>query len=405
MGISNSSVKLLMIVPSYYGWSGDAVNERELSFALSRHVKYVYIIALVGLKQILTKRREELKIDLRRNMKVIPIPMPYPPKFIIPLIMILYSFLIITPIAIVLKKSNMINAVYIRNSLLAVGPIAFKKRFKNLATVIPSLVGDELTSRMKNKLLKSLIKSLCDKIDQFVIERTDILLTHGWTLAEVLMQKYKCIKNKCLLSVGPGVDLRKIRVLRKQIKPVKELRVGFIGSLSWWQGVDILVKAMKIVQKTRPDVRLYIVGGGSELKFIKGMVEKLAVNATLTGPIPHNDALKLLGTFYVLVIPSRKAFNTETKIPVKMVEAFAMGIPVLITNHKVIISHFKNEYDVLYIDDLSPIGVAKKILMLIENPDLRERLSKNSLRFAREFDYNKMAEKLKDAYEKFMNQK
>jgi len=84
----------------------------------------------------------------------------------------------------------------------------------------------------------------------------------------------------------------------------------------------------------------------------------------------------------------------------KLVEAFALGVPVLITKHKVVVSLFKNEKDVLYIDDLSPSGVAEKILEIIEKPLLREKLRKNELKLANNFDYDKIARRLINVIEK-----
>ena len=396
---SSKSLRLLMIVPAYYGGTGDAVNERQLSLALAGRSKSVYVIAFVGLKQIFTSRRRELKVDMPRNMKVIPIMMPCPPPFFIPLVMITYSFFVAL-IAVIFKILDIIDAVYVRNSLLAVGPLIFKKQIKNLATAIPGFVGDELSSTIKNRTLRSFVKSLCDKVDQQVIHRTEILLVHGSFFGEKLRQKHGFTNDKCLLSIAPGVDMRKIEKIREQVEPTKELRIGFIGSLVWWQGVDILVEAMRVVQESHPEAQLYIVGDGPMLKLIKSLTKRCSVNAVLTGTLNHDDALKLLGTFYALVIPSRSASNTETKIPMKLVEAFALGIPVLITKHKVVVSLFKNEKDVLYIDNLSPSGVAEKILEIIEKPLLREKLRKNELKLANNFDYDKIARRLINVIEK-----
>jgi glycosyltransferase involved in cell wall biosynthesis len=316
--------------------------------------------------------------------------------------MITYSFFA-TLVAAIFKASNIIDAVYVRNSLLAVGPLVLKKQLKNLATVIPGFIGDELANTIKNRTLRSFVKSLCDKMDQWVIRQTEILLVHGSFFGEKLRQKYGFANDKCPLSVAPGVDLRKIEKMRERIEPTREVRIGFIGSLVWWQGVDILVEAMQLVQKSHPEVQLYIVGDGPMLNSIKSLIERCGVNAVLTGSLTHENALKLLSTFYALIIPSRSASNTETKVPMKMVEAFALGIPVLITKHKVIVSFFKNEDEVLYIDDLSPSSVAEKILILIERPELRERLSKNGLKLANNFDYDKIAEKLTNVLWKFID--
>jgi glycosyltransferase involved in cell wall biosynthesis len=400
---SNKLLRLLMIVPTYYGVTGEAVNERQLSLGLAKCSKLVYVITSVGFKQIFTSRRKELKVDLPRNIKVIPIiMMPRPHPFLTPFVTITHSFFVAL-IAIIFKMSNIIDAVYVRSSLLAVGPLVLKKQLKNLATVIPGFIGDELASKIKNRTLGSFTKSLCDMIDQWVIRRTEILLVHGSFFGEKLRQKYRFSDNKYLLSVAPGVDLREIEKIRGRVKPTGGVRIGFVGSLVWWQGVDILIKALQLVQKRHTEAQLYIVGDGPMLSPIKSLIERCGVNAVLTGSLTHEKALELLSTFYALVIPSRSASNTETKLPMKMVEAFALGIPVLITKHEVIVSLFKNGDEVLYIDDLSPSSVAEKILTIIERPEIRERLSEKGLKLTGNFDYDKIAEKLTKVLDEFIH--
>lgn len=74
---------------------------------------------------------------------------------------------------------DVIDAVYIRSPLLAIAPSLLKRKLKKMAVVIPRFTGDELASKIKNRILKMFIYSLYGKIDQQVIRKSEILLVHG----------------------------------------------------------------------------------------------------------------------------------------------------------------------------------------------------------------------------------
>ena len=107
--------------------------------------------------------------------------------------------------------------------------------------------------------------------------------------------------------------------------------VGFIGSFYAYEGLDLLVEAMRAVFEDRPDARLLLVGGGPEEKAIHARVEALGLSerVILPGRVPHDRVADHYALVDLLVYPRRRNRLTEFTTPLKPLEAMALGRPVL----------------------------------------------------------------------------
>ena len=70
-------MKALVLLSSFYGSTGDAVNERQLTFALSRKVEKCYAIIFPSIRWALSTERRKALHTLPKNMTVINIPIPH----------------------------------------------------------------------------------------------------------------------------------------------------------------------------------------------------------------------------------------------------------------------------------------------------------------------------------------
>ena len=80
---------------------------------------------------------------------------------------------------------------------------------------------------------------------------------------------------------------------------------------------------------------LLIVGDGSERRKLEKLCKELKVNCRITGFVKHEAALRYLMRFDVLIAPRIRTPTTESNIPIKVIEAWALGAPVITTKHKV----------------------------------------------------------------------
>jgi glycosyltransferase involved in cell wall biosynthesis len=104
----------------------------------------------------------------------------------------------------------------------------------------------------------------------------------------------------------------------------------FVGQISRHKGVDLLVKAFKMVAAKHPDVMLHVIGDGKE-EFRATLQNEINVSGLL-GRVKfwgfREDATRLLRFAYVYVQPSPPSRFQES-FGCSVVEAMAHGVPVV----------------------------------------------------------------------------
>jgi glycosyltransferase involved in cell wall biosynthesis len=108
------------------------------------------------------------------------------------------------------------------------------------------------------------------------------------------------------------------------------------------------------------------------------LCRELNVQCSITGFLRHEDALKLLKTFDVLVVPRRRISSTEAIIPIKIIEAWAMGVPVIATAHEVFKYMGLRDREDILLCEPNPEDVVNKILVILKDEELKKRLSEKA---------------------------
>ncbi|MEM4005143.1 MAG: glycosyltransferase family 4 protein [Desulfurococcaceae archaeon] len=380
---------VIAIVPvSIAGSSGDSVNERQLLEAISRYVERIIVFSITPIQKF--RKSVELK-----RCKCTVVELPFIPYFG-PLYMIFYSF-IIMPIVYLLNALYRIDFIYARSTFPALGLILSRKLAKKTLVKYTSFIEDEL--RMQGKFL-TFIKICCSMIDKIVLSNCKKILvpSHLW-FHQLTKRRFIARPYSDYVVVPPGVNIDKIMQIAGSPLPrnsATKIRVGFLGTITWWQGADILAKACIILKTRVPNIKLVLIGHGEkkQIDLIKEICELKGLEYEITGYLSHEDALKHLRELDVLVLPSRRISTTELNIPIKVIEAWALGVPVIVTRHDVFLKHgVRNFEDVIFCEP-HPSSVAGAILTLLNEPALREKLKVNGFRLALRFDYNKIAKNL-----------
>lgn len=392
--------KILAVTPSFFGWTGESVNERQLITSLARKSEKVYVFSFVGFKQVFTKRRNELKVVRTPNITVFPVPFPdiHPLLTTISFFSISYIF---ASVATFLRIFGLIDYIYIRNAILSPGFTSL--RFLADATIvkIPAIAEEEIqaSSLVKNALGK--LYAFCDRL---AILRSKRVAVIGEAIGTSLCERLEIKPREPFLNIPPGIDWGLIEAVKRRVRNRSpsnlkrdRYRVGFIGSMFWWQGVPLLAKAMSIVKEKIPNVNLVIIGDGPQRRIVESICDKEKVDCIITGYLPHKEALKRLATINTMVLSSLRMSTRELIIPIKLIEAWALGVPSVVTNHEVLVKRCKHLQDLVYCKP-EPKSIAEGIVTLLENKELSLKLSNRGPKLAKEFSYDRIAETLMNAF-------
>ena len=131
---------------------------------------------------------------------------------------------------------------------------------------------------------------------------------------------------------GPDLDTFKLRPARPELRFGKKFLVGYVGTMSIQEGLDILLEvAEEIRSRGRTDVHFTCVGGGPSLAPLRRMLEEkdLGEMFNFTGRIPDADLLDILSTADVCVNPDRPCEMNDISTMIKIAEYMALGKPIV----------------------------------------------------------------------------
>jgi glycosyltransferase involved in cell wall biosynthesis len=175
---------------------------------------------------------------------------------------------------------------------------------------------------------------------------------------------------------GPDLDKFKLVPSQSKLKFGKRFLVGYVGTMSVQDGLDILLDiAADIKRRGRKDVHFTCVGGGPGLAGLRQMMKDkdLEDTVTFTGRIPDFELLTILSTADVCVNPDKPCEMNDISTMIKVTEYMALGKPIVQFNLKE--GRFSAGESSLYSDAHGgATDFANKILWLLENPDVRQKM-------------------------------
>ncbi|MBC2664417.1 glycosyltransferase, exosortase A system-associated [Novosphingobium flavum] len=155
--------------------------------------------------------------------------------------------------------------------------------------------------------------------------------------------------------------------------------VGFIGSFYDYEGLDVLIAAMPLLQERLPGSRLLLVGGGPMEADLRAQAEASPAAGAIrfTGRVPHGEVERYYALMDVMAYPRKASRLTELVTPLKPLEAMAEGKLVAasaVGGHRELVRH--GETGVLFAPD-DPAACAAALADLLEDRSgwntLRER--------------------------------
>ena len=202
---------------------------------------------------------------------------------------------------------------------------------------------------------------------------------------------------------GPDVETFKAVPPNPALKYGKSYLVGYVGTMSIQEGLDILLDvALWIKNSGRNDVHFTCVGGGPGLAGLRQMTKEKGLEdiVNFTGRIPDSELLAILSTADVCVNPDKPCEMNDISTMIKIMEYMALGKPIVQFDLKE--GRFSAGGSSLYADNQNQIpDFAAKILWLLEHPEKRREMGDIGMRRVKaELAWEYSVANLLAAYEK-----
>jgi len=201
---------------------------------------------------------------------------------------------------------------------------------------------------------------------------------------------------------GPKLDRLKILPPVAALKNGRKYLVGYVGVMGAQEGIDYLLRSIRYIVKelNRKDIQFGLVGGGTSLDEMKAYASELGIAnyTTFTGRVPDRDLLEMLNTADICVNPDVANEMNDKSTMNKIMEYMALGKPVV--QFDLTEGRFSAQEASLYAAKNDEVDFARKIVDLLDNPELREKMGLyGKRRIDEELEWKYEAPKLLKAYE------
>lgn len=200
-----------------------------------------------------------------------------------------------------------------------------------------------------------------------------------------------------------GVAFDEIQsILIRTKDQLKHPAILFVGGLVKVKGIDVLLNAVLIIIKKIPDLHIYIAGSGPEESKLKKLVKGLNIekNVNFLGFISGEKKYAYYKSADIYVQPSRY----ET-FGVAVLEAMACGKPVVASNVGGIPFVVEDGKTGLFFECGNIEDLAEKVIILLKNKEMREKMGKEGRERAKEFTWDRIADKTITLYKAIISEK
>ena len=187
-----------------------------------------------------------------------------------------------------------------------------------------------------------------------------------------------------------------------------EFMILFVGRLTWVKGADTLVRAMPEILTAVPNAKLVILGVGEQQDLLKNEISRLGIEDKVILKykfLCEEEKIKFYAASDICVFPSK-----YEPFGIVCTEAMSMGKPVVVGARGVsgfreqVIPSGPNQCG-FHINPYDPSDIAKFVVMLLEDEDLRKRSGENARRRVLEnFTWGRVAKNTIKVYDEAVSE-
>lgn len=292
-------------------------------------------------------------------------------------------------------KKNPYNLVHaVLETYAGLAALLFKKRFRGVPYVLTLQSGDaDSFLRKRTWFWYPLYRQIYTKTDK-------ITAISQWLANRARRYGYKgeiaIIPNGVDVEHFSGcMDAGERSFIRSSWGVAKEaFAVVTASRLVFKNGIDTLIESLKYLP---PDVVLVIAGSGEDEEKLKLIVNsyELKDRVVFLGHMDHDSLPRVLKAADVFARPSRSEGLGNA-----FLEAMAVGLPVVGTKVGGIVDFIKDRQTGLLVAPDNAPELARAILELEQNPDLRTALASSGEKLAKDkYDWANIAAAYKNIYQ------
>lgn len=209
--------------------------------------------------------------------------------------------------------------------------------------------------------------------------------------------------NNKLFVIHDGIDTHKYvsmqsSNLRQEYNLNDNIIVGTIAAFVGHKDYPTLLKTIKIISDTRNDIRFIALGDGPLFNDMKRLAENLNISEKIIFTGFTNKVGEFLNLFDIFILTSNEEGLGST-----LLDAMSVGLPVVGTKAGGIPEIIKDRTNGILCDIQDSVSLAKAVVELADNVELRNLYGSNSKKIVQNFSIENTSEKYFDLYKKILD--
>jgi len=261
-------------------------------------------------------------------------------------------------------------------------PYSFKTL--NILTFHSNLRGSQFLTNFP--IFISFLNKICEMRIDGIIGVSNLVLD--------FFREYK----KPKIVIPNGIDLSKFN---PKIPPAisfkdKKITILFVGRIEKRKGLLYLLKAFAILEKKYPQkLRLLVIGEGPEKEKCLSFIKKRRLKDILFLGEKKENLAGFYNSADIFCAPS----TFGESFGIVLLEAMACQRPVVAFANEGYKEVFGNKKGVILVKNKNYLELAKALERLIKNENLRKKMGKIALKEAKEYSFEKIAQRVLDFYD------
>ncbi len=251
-------------------------------------------------------------------------------------------------------------------------------------------------------------------IDRFKLDAKLVTVFHGFDMSKLLLSDPSVYQNLFekldlalpvsqywrdkLISLGldphkiivhhMGIDCDKFNVQDRPFYRNRKIRILSIARLVEKKGIEYGIRAIAQLIRHGNDVSYTVIGYGPLKTDLKALIKELGIEdyVRFIGLKKQDRVIQYLRNADILLVPSVTALDgNQEGIPVVMMEAMSMGLPVVGTRHSGAPELITDGVSGFLVPERDADSLADRLEYLIERPDLRVKMGQAGRSYVKKY--------------------
>jgi glycosyltransferase involved in cell wall biosynthesis len=228
-------------------------------------------------------------------------------------------------------------------------------------------------------------------LDRFTSRWVDLYISVFNKGKELLIKRDRIPERK-IVVVHNGIDLNWTNQVYRN--NVNFPTIGMVAAFNQFKTQEVLIQAAPKIMEKFLNAKFILTGCGNTEKKMSEMINNLGLNSQFTLPGFIKDIRQILSQIDIFVLATR----TEG-LPVSILEAMAIGIPVVASNVGGILELIDNGNTGILVEPYNSEQLASAIIEILQNPERASRMGKAAKeRVKKYFTIEQMIARLETIY-------